>query len=101
MEEILFISLKSLYDIFQGVFISFRDDIFFPKAPKSYKEKLLIRIKRLRSIILNQQDKISYQAGSLQGKDRQICDLKNLLTQKDKEITVLKDRIRSLQIQLQ
>lgn len=100
MEEILFIFLKSLYDIFRGVIKSFRDNIFFPTAPKSFEEKLLIRIKGQRSLILSQQDKIFYQAGSLQSKDRQICDLKNLLTHKDKEITVLKNRIRSLQIHL-
>jgi len=100
MEEILFKSLKSLYDIFRGVFISFKKDIFFHSAPKSLEVQNLIRIKGQRSLILNQQDKISYQTGLLQSKDRQICDLKNLLIQKDKEIKVQRDRIRSLQIKL-
>ena len=100
MEEIFFNSLRSLLDILRKVSKSFKDDLFFPTAPKSFEEQLLNRIKGQRSFILHQQDKIFYQTGLLRSKDRQIRDLKNLLTQKDKEITVLKDRILSLQLRL-
>ena len=93
--------LGYLSRIIIGIPEAINKDLLFPRKPRALEEQLFSKIREQGFLIQNQQDSISYQAGVIQDKSREIRDRDFLLVQKDEEIKKLIETNRSLEFQLQ
>ncbi len=101
MREIHTEVLGYLSRIIIGIPEAIKKDLLFPRKLQSLEEQLFSRIRKLNFLIQSQQDRLSSQAGVIQGQSREIRDRDLLLIEKDKEIKKLTETNRSLEFQLQ
>ena len=99
MEKIVSSTVGELSGIVGSIFRSIMDDLLIPTGPRTIEEQLSAMINGKDSRIISQSDQIVFQIGVIREQAWEITELKNLLTQKDKEIRLLQDRIRSLELQ--
>ena len=77
-----------------------RDELLFPSGHETYEDYLRSKVKDQYGLIRLKEENISYLRGQMRGRDHTICDKDQLLTQKDKELQDLRQKIRSLEWQL-
>ena len=97
--------ISSIWDSFVLILAdipaAIKNDLFFPQQPRTPEEQFISKMRGQRSMIISQQDRLSYQTGVIQEQSRGIRGLENLVIQKENEIKDLNDTIQSLEFQLQ
>jgi hypothetical protein len=100
MRKVIKGTLKDLSGIPVHFFQTIRDQLLFPSGPETYEDYLRSKIKDQYGLIRLKEDSISYLQGQMLGCDHTLRDREQLLTQKDKELQDLRQKIRSLEWQL-
>jgi len=100
MREIIAGTLKELGGIPVHFFQSIKDEFLFPSGLETYEDYLRSKVKDQYGLIRLKEESISYLQGQLQGYDHTLRENDQLLTQKDKELKDLRQKIRSLEWQL-
>ena len=99
MGEIVTATIGEISGIVGSVFRCIMDDLFIPTGPKTIEEQLSMMIKGKDSKIISQSDQIVFQIGVIREQAWEITELKNLLTQRDKEIRILQEQVKSLEFE--
>ena len=76
------------------------ENLIFPKKPPTTKEQLIKKVKRLSFMLRSKQDRGIYQIRRIRELSQGNHERDDLIERKDKEIRILKARIRSLELQL-
>jgi len=100
MREIIAGTLRELGGIPVHFFQSIKDEFLFPSGLETYEDYLRSKVKDQYGLIRLKEESISYLQGQMQGYDHTLRENDQLLTQKDKELKDLRQKIRSLEWQL-
>ena len=98
MSEVISLTIEELFALIVKILKSIKDDLIFPKDSRSLEEQVVSKVRAQKSKIIDQEDQICSQTGTIQAQDREIATLKDLLVQKDQEIERLNQRLKSLEI---
>jgi len=100
MQKVILGTLRELGGIPVHFFHSIRDELLFPSGPETYEDYLRTKVKDQYGLIRLKEENISFLQGQMRGYDHTLRDQDQLLTQKDKELQDLRQKIRSLEWQL-
>lgn len=88
-----------LFGIAGNVFYSMKNDLLIPQRRKTPEELLRDKVRSQFATIRSLQDQLSLSAGTIQELRRELQDKNDLLDKNDKEIKLLKERIKSSELQ--
>lgn len=90
--------LGELSAIVTAVFISIKDDLLFPGRPKTIVQRIYFEINQWELMIYQQQNQLGSQGSTIRRQGQEIINLKDLIVQKDREISRLEEQIKSYQL---